>query len=96
MPNAWMNAGGPVRRELTTQHNTTQHKRNLHYPQESKVLGLEENPRRVEKEEATQNRLRVFIIDSGKLSGGPAVFLLDLVHVLVPEVSNGREVDGKK
>lgn len=63
------------------------------YPKESKVFGLEENPWRVEKEEAAQDRLCVFIVDLAKLSGSPAVFLLDRIDVLVPEVSNGTEVD---
>ena len=84
------------RRFLSEGELANKHKRDLHYSQESKILSLKENPWRVEKEEATQNRLRVLIIDIGKLSGGPAVFLLDLGNVLVTEVSNCREVDGKE
>lgn len=62
------------------------------YPKESKVLGLKENPWRVEKEEATQDRLRVSIVDLAKLSRGPAIFLLHRFDVPVTEISNGTEV----
>jgi len=63
------------------------------YSQEGKVLGLEEDPWRVEKEEAAQNGLRVLIIDLGKFSGCAAVFSLYLVNMLVAKVSNGTKVD---
>jgi len=87
MPNAWMNTGSDSADTINI------YKERGAYPQESKVLGLKENPWRVEKEEASQNGLRVFIVDLGKLSSGPAIFLLDLIDVLVTEVSDSTKVN---
>lgn len=57
---------------------------------------MEEDPWRVEKEKATQNGLRILIIDFGELSGCTAVFLLYLINMLVAKVSNGTKVNIEK